>query len=90
MLSIIGLNKQDLLYRLWLAASASSYFEKSRMREIAFDGMLAQKVLKQARFIPVFCARELQIDISGDFLDPSEYDRIYGPEMAADIVESMR
>jgi len=86
-ISIEGLDKLTLLHKLWLNAPVASFFSTGIIPPPAFNFVQAQSVLDN--YIDYFCGRPIKMNLSGDSILPSLYDRD-APNPASSVVASMR
>ena len=77
-ISIKGLDKVDLLERLWSNRKPASFFRFSGIDSPSFDKSQSKLAIKG--YIDYFCGRCIKIDISGDEADYRLYDRDCGKE----------
>lgn len=85
---ISGLNKKELLLRLWEKANIASFFTTSGIPAPAFDHKLAETAVDG--YIDYFCGRCIKSDLSGKYANPVWYNRDAGDGQFEKIVNSMR
>jgi len=88
-IDISGLDKVELLERLWSRQIVASFFRMSGRPSPAFDRKRAADAVK-ADYIDYFCGRCIKTDLSKDVVDPRLYDRDAGAGAFAEIVAEMR
>ena len=84
-IDIKGLDKRELLKALWCAQVEASFYQGSGIQAPAFkhDADLT-------KYIDYHCGRAIKIDLSGDTISPSLYDRDAGKGKCAEVVAAMR
>lgn len=89
-ISIAGLDKVELLHALWNESPVAAFFSTRDAAGIevpVFDWeMAAYDVLGS---IGYFQGRCIKMDLSGDMVDPSGYDRQNGPGAAARVIAKL-
>ena len=78
---IKNIDKIVLLRALWLRSSPEPYHLLNR---IQFDENLAKQ--KIGKYIFMFKQRHIKADLSGDTVDPTEYDFDMGPGAFKEVV----
>lgn len=87
-ISIKGLDKVQLLKKLWQGQIPAGYFAMSGILGPVFNEETAKEVVK--KHIDYFCGRAIKTNLSGDKIDPYLYDRDAGQGKFAQIVDDMR
>ena len=85
--SIDGINKKELLRRLWTTAGLAAFFTMRGLPGPAFDEAEAEKAVKD--YIDYFCGRCIKADLRGTTADPSAYDAEWGVGSFAKIVKDL-
>lgn len=88
MVSIAGLDKVELLKRLWEGSTPAGFFMFNAVPPPSFSVEEAKKAVE--RRIDYFCGRCIKCDLSKDEVDPTLYDRDMGQGAFAGIVAKMR
>lgn len=88
MVSISGINKVELLKRLWENTQVASFFWGAPIAPPNFDENMAKEAVKG--YIDYFAGRPIKTDISGDMADPKLYDRDAGEGKFEMVVQSLR
>lgn len=86
-ISIKGLCKVDLLYRMWNHQRIAVFFSMHGQSVPVFDNMEAEEMV--GGYIDYFCGRAIKADLSGDVVSSYAYDRDSTKKLAK-IVEEMR
>jgi hypothetical protein len=89
MLDISGLNKVELLKRLWEKQIVAGFFKFSGLPSPAFDKKEAESAVKKG-YIDYFCGRAIKTDLSKNEVDTWLYNRDAGNNVFEEIVEVMR
>lgn len=84
MVSIAGLNKVELLRRLWKSASESAFNTGSD----EFDDRAAEKIVKE--YVDIFCGRNIHCFLNRDSVDPTAYEQALSPGTFSRIVDKMK
>ena len=88
-ISLLGLNKADVLAALFNAAMIRD-LKKQSTRIKAMGREEASELLKKSSFIDVIDGRSLKIVLSGNVLDPSYYDSLNGDGLARKVIDGLR
>jgi hypothetical protein len=88
LLNIAGLDKVELLRRLWNAQKTAPFFSQMSMTPPGFDANEAASAVR--REIDYFAGRAIKMDLSKDVVNPVGYDRIAGAGQAAAVVAELR
>jgi hypothetical protein len=88
-INIAGLNKVDLLYRMWKEQknTGNVFFG---LQSLWFDEDLAKTVVGRNRYIDYFCGKIIKTDLSRDEVDPWAYDRETYTGRLREIVNVMK
>ena len=86
-ISIKGLCKVDLLYRMWNHQRIAAFFSMHRQLAPVFDNLEAENLIGD--YIDYFCGRAIKADLSGDVVYSYAYD-MDSRKKLGDIVEEMR
>ena len=87
-ISIKGIDKVQLLKKLWQGQIPADYFAMRGIRGPVFNEETAKEAVK--KHIDYFCGRAIKTNLSGDEIDPYLYDRDAGQGKFAQIVDAMR
>lgn len=85
--SIEGIDKKDLLRRLWHAQSVAVFFTASGIPAPEWVEPTDETV---SRFIDYYFGRRIHCDLSDDAIDPRGYDAVAGEGTLARVVEEAR
>jgi hypothetical protein len=88
MSDISGLDKVALLRALWLNQKSAAFFAMSPMRPPAFDSAAAAEAVKTK--IDYFQGRAIKMNLAGDTVDGTMYDRYAGPGTCARVVAELK
>ena len=83
-----GLDKVELLKRLWSNQKVAAFFAQMPWATPQFDAALALEAV--TRDIDYFCGRAIKTDLSGDMAETRLYDLDAGQGVFAQIVATMR
>jgi hypothetical protein len=86
--NISGLDKVELLRRLWTNMKPAAFYTTIPRPIPEFDTVLAQEAVLS--YIDYFCGRCIQCDLSGNTVNTKFYDRDAGRDSFARIVAIMR
>lgn len=87
---ISGLNKVELLERLWNCSRPAAFFAMTGLRSPDFGSEGPSPSVAVRKFIDYYCGRVIKTDLSKDFVDPFLYDRDNGTGAFAGVVAKMR
>ena len=87
-IDISGLDRVELLLRLWTNMKPAAFFAMSGRPSPSFDESAAKKVVGD--YIDYFQGRAIKTDLSKDEVNPRLYDRDAGSGTFKRVVESMR
>lgn len=85
---ISGLDKVELLHRLWQASTPAMFFAAKRVPPPDFSREVAEKAVTD--YIDYFAGRLIKMDLSEDRIHPFCYDREFGQGSVAQIVADLR
>lgn len=88
MIDISGLDKVELLRKLWENQIVSQYYSDTGRSAPEFDIDEARSAVQDD--IDYFCGRCIKCDISGDEADPTDYDIDAGKGIFLKIVGEMK
>lgn len=103
MLSILGLNKVQLLEELWKEQKSRPINDKNdnltvlfqliqkdkKTMDELFDKDQAQKEIDNG-FIQYYKGKLIKMDLSKDYVDSSEYDKLAGEGTAYSIIKNLK
>lgn len=89
MVDIGGLNKVELLYRLWERQQIAPNFARRGAAPLDFDRAGAAEAVAGGT-IDYYSGRSIKADLSLDAVDPSLYDRTAGQGAFQDVVLFMK
>jgi hypothetical protein len=88
-IDITGLDKIELLERLWTKQIVAAFFRMSGVPSPKFDRGQAAKAVKE-NYIDYFCGRCIKASLNKDTVNPTWYDSDAGAGTFANIVSEMR
>lgn len=90
-IDIRGINRDKLLYQLWLNQTTASFFSFSGNSPPLYDADTAKKSADRFGYVDYACGRAIKATIFGsDEVDPRMYDRDAGPGTFQRVVEQLR
>lgn len=89
MVDISGIEKRDLLKALWMNSNSASFFTLSGTSPPDLSEKDIDKAIEKRR-IDYLCGRVIKMDISGDTVDPWNYDRNNGNGSVQKIVNVLK
>jgi hypothetical protein len=91
MINISGIDRDKLLYQLWLNQKPAAFFALSGSKALAYDADAAKRSADSRGYIDYACGRCIKTEIFGsDEIDPYLYDRDAGPGTFQRIVDQLR
>lgn len=94
MISLVGLNKADVLAALYNASHPQGlgflHYRPESMNRATAETLLAEHPNQDRIYFDYLMGRVMKVDLSGDSLDPSLYDRDNGQGAAEKAIFSLR
>lgn len=88
MLSIKGVDKVELLYRLWCEMNPARFYTANQIPAPEFDHTTSQRAVTS--YIDYYSGRAIKANLSGDSVDPRLYDRDASPGAFARILKTIK
>lgn len=91
MMSIVGLNKLQLLKALWIAQKPAAFFAATPGRAPDWDEVEGERMLLSRKgYVDYAMGRVIKMNFSQDEVDTKYYDEMAGSGQAAKIIAALR
>lgn len=91
MINIKDIDREELLYQLWLKQKPAAYFSMMGRQSLPYDRTTAKASADRDGYVDYACGRCIKATIfGGDEVDPSLYDRDAGAGTFQEVVDKLR
>lgn len=91
MINIKDIDREELLYQLWLKQKSAAFFSMAGIRPPLYDRVAAKASARPDGYVDYACGRCIKATIfGGDEVDPSLYDRDAGAGTFQEVVDKLR